>query len=122
MMKRMKKAMKVSIAKGRGALARVFSGKKAKTVGGLTKSDLVKNKAGKVVSKKRSLLGKKNGAAIKKWAAACTKARKALGIKGFCPVGGKTAKGKDEGFYLVAESHFKKSVFSFRESSSSFSA
>merc|ERR1712007_120296 len=87
-MKRMKKAMKVSIiAKGRGALARVFSGKKAKTVGGLKKSDLVKNKAGKVVSKKRSLLGKKNGH-IKKWTAAVAKARKALGLKGFCPCGG----------------------------------
>ena len=31
---------------------------------------------------------------ISAWTTACVKARKALGVKGFCPVGGKTAKGQ----------------------------
>ena len=31
---------------------------------------------------------------IRKWGAATRVARKNLGIKGFCPVGGKTAKGQ----------------------------
>merc|ERR1719479_359977 len=94
---RKKKAMRVSkIARGRGAKARVFRGAKASTVGGLKKSDLKKNKDGKVVSKKLSDAGKKsyhkNGLA--KWIKAVQAARKALGIKGFQTVGGKTAKGQ----------------------------
>merc|ERR1711965_992197 len=87
--KSMKKAMKVSIiGKGRLAKFAVFSGKKTKTVGGLKKEHLTKNKSGKIVSKKRSAFGKKN-----KWMAACQKARKALGVKGFSPIGGKTPLG-----------------------------
>merc|ERR1711904_173887 len=58
-----------------------FSGKIKKTRSGLTKSALVKNKHGKVVSKKMSLRGQKNP-----WIAAVTKARKALGTKGFAKV------------------------------------
>merc|ERR1712039_755925 len=54
------KAKKVSvIARGRGARARVLSGKKQKTGTGLTKDKLMRNKAGKVVSKKASAHGKK---------------------------------------------------------------
>merc|ERR1719219_1469602 len=92
-----KKAMRVSkIARGRGAKARVFKGSKAATSGGLKKSDLMRNKAGKVVSKKRSAAGKKlfakNG--IGKWLKAVAAARKSLGIKGMVPVGGKTSKGQ----------------------------
>merc|ERR1712137_328914 len=80
------KAKKVSIvAKGRGAYARVLSGKKEKTSGGLKKTDLVKSKSGKVVSKKRSASSKKNwqGSKLQKWCKAVQAARKALGIKGF---------------------------------------
>merc|ERR1712181_145987 len=89
-----KMAMKKSIiAKGRGAKARVFRGLKAKTVGGLTKANLIKNKAGKIMSKKASLRAKssKGGKAILKWAAACKQARKQLGLKGFvaCKKGSK---------------------------------
>merc|ERR1719393_299067 len=83
-----KMAMKKSvIAKGCGRYARVFKGKKAKTVGGLTKADIVKSKSGKYVSKKRSLASKKSksGAKIVKWSKAFVAARKALGIKGFKP-------------------------------------
>merc|ERR1711977_815351 len=60
-MKAMKKAMKVSkIAKGKMSKALVLRGSKVKTVGGLTAKDLSKNKYGKVVSKKKSALGKAN--------------------------------------------------------------
>merc|ERR1719343_812200 len=96
-MKAMKKVKKVSIiARGRFAKVAVFKGKKAKTVGGLTKETLTKSKSGKIVSKAASARGKKAWAssALKKWGDACKQARKALGIKGFCPVGGKTAQGK----------------------------
>ena len=51
--KKTKKAKRVSkIAKGRMAKVMVFKGRKEKTVGGMKASDLVKNKNGRVVSKK----------------------------------------------------------------------
>merc|ERR1719211_884571 len=73
-----------------------FKGKKAKTVGGLTKDTLIKSKSGKIVSKAASARGKKRyaGSALKKWGDAVKAARKQLGISGFCAVGGKTAQGK----------------------------
>merc|ERR1712232_1158641 len=98
-MKAMKamKAKKVSIiAKGRGAKARVFSGSKEKTSGGLTKDKLTRSKSGKVVSKKSSAASKRRYAksGLKVWADAVKAARKALGVKGFVAIGGKTAAGK----------------------------
>merc|ERR1711931_22808 len=104
-----KKAKKVSkIARGRGAKARVFSGQKEKTTSGLKKTDLTRNKQGKVVSKKSSIRAKKtyqkNGLA--KWTKACQQARKAMGIKGFQAIGGKTAKG--QALLKKARSFFKK--------------
>merc|ERR1712121_106275 len=55
-----KKAMRVSkIARGKRAKSSVFRGTKAATSGGLKKSDLTRNKNGKVVSKKASAQGKK---------------------------------------------------------------
>merc|ERR550519_3019664 len=109
MKKTMKKAMRVSkVAKGRGAKARVFRGLKEKTSTGLTKSSLVKNKVGRVVSKKKSAHGKKiyqkNG--IAKWIKSVQQARKSLGIKGFQVVGGKTSKG--QALLKKARSIFKK--------------
>merc|ERR1712048_477135 len=95
-MKGMKRrAMKKSVvAKGKRAKSSVFRGTKEKTSSGLKKSDLMKNKAGKVVSKKKFNAGKKAYKNISKWTVAVNKARKALGIKGFCPVGGKSGKGQ----------------------------
>merc|ERR1712167_500381 len=49
-----------------------------KTATGLKKTDLVQTKSGRIVSKKKSLPGKKAP-----WIAACQKARKELKIKGF---------------------------------------
>merc|ERR1712202_23064 len=88
-----KKTKRVSkIARGKRARSAVFRGFKEKTVGGLTKSLLVKNKFGKVVSKKASDRAKrtykKNG--MFKWIVAVQHARKTLGVKGFCAVGGKS--------------------------------
>merc|ERR1712187_180438 len=55
-----KKAMKVSkIAKGKNARAVVFRGGKEKTATGMTKDKLMKNKAGRIVSKARSAAKKK---------------------------------------------------------------
>ena len=85
-MKAMKKKAVSKIAKGRFAKAVVFRGSKAKTASGLTKTDLVKNKSGKIVSKKRLAHGKKAYANIKGWTVAVQKARKALGVKGFVAV------------------------------------
>merc|ERR1719226_67975 len=94
--KAMKKAKRVSIvASGVRAKASVFAGNKEKTKSGLTKASLVKSKRGKVVSKKMSANGKKVYArTIKVWADACKAARKALGVKGFVPMGGKSAAGR----------------------------
>ena len=92
-----KRAMKVSVvAKGRGAKARVFRGTKARTSGGLKKGDLKRNKRGRVVSAKASAraMKSKGGRVISAWGKATKQARAALRIKGFCPVGGKTAQGK----------------------------
>jgi hypothetical protein len=95
MKKSMKKAMKVSIiAKGKRARVSVFLGRKMKTTSGLKKADLIKSKTGKIVSKKSQAAGKKAYKNIKGWNAAVTKARKALGVKGFQAVGGKTSKGQ----------------------------
>merc|ERR1711924_256668 len=84
-MRAMKKKAVSKTAKGRMAKAVVFRGSKEKTVGGLTSSDLIKNKYGKIVSKKRSLFAKKNNF-IKGWTTAVQKARKALGLKGFVEI------------------------------------
>merc|ERR1719373_1378961 len=92
------KAMKAvsKVATGVRAKFSVFSGHKEKTVGGLTKDKLVKNKEGKIVSKSMSANAKKAYAssALKQWAVALKAARKALGLTGFVPMGGKTAAGK----------------------------
>merc|ERR1712224_922752 len=107
-MKGMKrKAMKKSkIAKGKRGKSSVFRGTKEKTVGGLKKSDLMKNKSGKVVSRKQHNRGVKAYSKIRGWTQAVAKARKALGIKGFCAVGGK--KGKGQELYRKAKSFYKK--------------
>merc|ERR1711971_769117 len=91
----MKMAMKKMAMKKKitGKKYSVFSGKKVKTTGGLKKTDLKKNKSGKIVSKKASDAAKKKKSykKILSWNAAFMKARKQLGIKGFvaCKKGSK---------------------------------
>merc|ERR1712026_300371 len=78
-----------------------------KTTGGMTKAKLSKNKRGKIVSKAASVRAKRNFAdsALKKWCDATKAARKALNLKGFVPVGGKTSQGK--ALYAKAKSLLK---------------
>merc|ERR1712216_581437 len=100
-----RRAMKKSvIAKGKRAKISVFKGHKTKTRNGLTKSDLTKNKNGKVVSRKASAAAKKKYASIRAWTVAVNKARKALNIKGFVAVNGKSPQGK--ALYAKAKSFF----------------
>merc|ERR1739844_353099 len=102
------KAKRVSkIAKGKLARAVVFRGTKEKTTGGMTKANLIKNKNGRIVSKKASARAKANfaGSALKKWCDAVKAARKALNLKGFIAVGGKSAQGK--ALYAKAKSLLK---------------
>merc|ERR1719440_815666 len=80
-MKAMKKKTVSKVARGRMAKVLVLRGSKAKTVGGITAKDLVKNKNGRVVSKKQSARGKKSP-----WILAVKKARAALKIKGFAAI------------------------------------
>merc|ERR1712224_1046306 len=54
-----KKVTKSKIARGRFAKVAVFKGKKEKTIGGLTSESLMRNKRGKIVSKKRNAMGKR---------------------------------------------------------------
>ena len=92
------KAMKVSkIAKGKRAKSKVFRGSKEKTVSGLKKTDLKRNKYGKVVSKKASEASKRRylKGKLPKWIAAVGKARATLKVKGMVPVGGKTKVGQE---------------------------
>merc|ERR1719412_502615 len=99
-MKKMK-AMRVStVAKGRMAKVMVWKGSKAKTVGGLKKSALKKNKNGKIVSAKASANAQKGKSA--KWIASVVKARKQLGVKGFVAIKKGTA------LYKAAKSFYGK--------------
>merc|ERR1712007_141791 len=94
------KAMKVMKAKkvsARYAKRLVFAGKTSKTGSGLGKSDLVKNKHGKIVSKKKHAKSSKSP-----WIQAVAAARKALGLKGF------VALKKGTPFYNKAKALYKK--------------
>merc|ERR1712048_1238866 len=70
----------------RGTRAQVFRGTrmKVKTTGHV-KSDLMKNKRGKIVSKAAHKSGRKSYANIKSWTMAFSQARKNLKVKGFMP-------------------------------------
>merc|ERR1719189_2044319 len=90
------KAKKGAVAKkGGGAKAGMKRSMKAKVVSKIAKGSRAKSAvfAGR---KERSAMSKKQWAAgkLKKWADAVKKARKALGVTGFCAIGGSSAKGK----------------------------
>merc|ERR1711988_1922190 len=86
-MKAMKKKTVSKIAKGRNAKSVVLRGNKEKTASGMTKADLMINKRGKVVSKKKSALAKKRFASsVGPWMQAVKKARAALKVKGFVAI------------------------------------
>merc|ERR1719162_1102681 len=94
-MKTAKKAKRVSkIARGRFARSLVLRGTKEKTVGGLTRDNLIKNKRGKVVSKRASANGKRSYKRIESWTEAFMAAREALKVQGFVAINGKSLQGK----------------------------
>merc|ERR1719454_1753359 len=83
----MKKKTVSKIARGQMAKAVVLRGTKEKTSGGLKKSDLMKNKNGKIVSKKQSANAKRRFAStVGPWMKAVKKARAALKLKGFVAI------------------------------------
>merc|ERR1712087_223759 len=91
------KAKRVTkIARGKLARAQVLRGSKLKTTSGMTKDGLMRNKLGKIVSKKASAASRKryqtSGAKI--WAECIKQARKALNLTGFVAINGKQAEGK----------------------------
>merc|ERR1712048_266508 len=101
----MKKAMKVST---KGKKWQVYKGTRKSTAGNLKKADLKINKTGKVVSAKSSAASKKRYASSKaaKWIKSVSMARKALGVKGFCAVGGSKREG--QALLAKARSFYKK--------------
>merc|ERR1719359_42837 len=82
------------IARGRFAKAVVLRGGKEKTASGLTKDLLMRNKRGKVVSKKSSASGKRAFRNIQDWVSSVVAARKALQVSGFVAINGKSLQGK----------------------------
>merc|ERR1719384_1126873 len=103
-MKVVKKAMKVMKAmkamkkiSARLSKRHVFAGKAAKSTGGLTKDQLVKNKRGKIVSKAKAAKGKKSP-----WIAAVQAAKKALKLTGFVAIK------KGSPLYVKAKALYKK--------------
>ena len=98
-MKAMKamKAMKKTPISAALAKRRVFHGTMEKTPSGLTRADLKKNKNGRIVSKKKSQLGKKAALHLKAWTHAVKKARRELKYDDqriFVAVNGKSPQGK----------------------------
>merc|ERR1712032_817477 len=96
-MKAMKAMKAKKVVSARLAKRHVFAGKAGKTKSGLKKTDLVKSKSGKIVSKKLSARGKASP-----WIAACKAARAALKIKGFAVIK------KGSPLYNKAKELFKK--------------
>merc|ERR1712129_330447 len=72
----------------------VLRGSKEKTVGGLTKTLLMKNKRGKVVSKRSNASGKRAYRNIQDWVSSVVAARKSLQVSGFVAINGKSLQGK----------------------------
>merc|ERR1712066_309721 len=82
------KAKRVTkIARGKFARSQVLRG---------TKDKLMRNKFGKIVSKKASAVARKRyqSSGIKIWAGCISQARKALNLTGFVAINGKQAEGK----------------------------
>jgi len=70
----------------RGSRRQVWNGTRQKNMSGMDKSCFMKNKSGKIVSRKQHAAGKRAFKNIRGWTQAVSKARKALGITGFCAV------------------------------------
>merc|ERR1712048_1265556 len=102
--KTMKAKRVTKIARGKFARSQVLRGSKEKTVSGMTKDSLMRNKFGKIVSKKASAAARKRyqSSGAKIWADCIKQARKALNLTGFVAINGKQAEGK--ALYAKAQS------------------
>mmetsp|Transcript_22713 Transcript_22713/g.59941 ORF Transcript_22713/g.59941 Transcript_22713/m.59941 type:complete len:122 (-) Transcript_22713:208-573(-) len=83
----------VRIARGRFAKVVVMRGSKSKTSGGLTKLDLIRNKRGRIVSRRASEAGKKRYLRISRWISAVQQARRVLNLTGFIAINSKSLEG-----------------------------
>mmetsp|Transcript_124078 Transcript_124078/g.247154 ORF Transcript_124078/g.247154 Transcript_124078/m.247154 type:complete len:129 (+) Transcript_124078:84-470(+) len=92
--KPMKAARLRKIARGRLAKAQVLAGKYEKTVGGIRAEGLMRNKRGKVVSKRQSARGKLAYKNVEDWTEALMAARAALHCVGFVAINGQSLQGK----------------------------
>eukprot|EP00930_Biecheleria_cincta_P001619 TRINITY_DN102751_c0_g1_i1.p1 TRINITY_DN102751_c0_g1~~TRINITY_DN102751_c0_g1_i1.p1 ORF type:complete len:162 (-),score=45.66 TRINITY_DN102751_c0_g1_i1:214-633(-) len=92
--KSMKAKRESKIARGRLAKSLVLRGKKEKTSSGLKQDGLMKNKRGKVVSKKASAHGKRCFKQVEAWVEAVMAARESLHATGFVAINGKSLKGR----------------------------
>merc|ERR1719386_417169 len=90
----MKKKKVSKVARGRMAKALVFRGSREKTSGGLTRDSLMRNKRGKVVSKRQNAKGKRAFRNVESWTEAFMQAREMLRVEGFHAINGKTLQGK----------------------------
>merc|ERR1712137_956164 len=89
------KSKRVSkVARGRFAKALVFRGSRSMTSGGLKSDDLMKNKRGKIVSKRLSARGKRAFRNVEDWIESVMEARSALHVSGFLAINGKSLQGK----------------------------
>merc|ERR1719158_529173 len=92
---KVRKAKRVTkVASGKLAKAQVFRGRKEKTKSGLTRDMLMRNKRGKIVSKRKSAAGNRKFHLIKGWVDAIKKARASLSLRGFVAINGRTLVGK----------------------------
>merc|ERR1719276_299163 len=97
------KAKRVSkIARGRFAKVLVMRGKFEKTQGGIRADGLMKNKQGKIVSKRASAAWVRRN---KDWIDAVVQARQVLNLSGFVAVNGKSMQGK--ALYLKAKTAYE---------------
>lgn len=85
---------RLKIGKGRLGKWLVFSGRRFRTVGGLRSKDLIRNKRGKIVSKKRAKRGTEVFGQIKQWLSCFMSVRTSLKVNGFVAINGKGALGK----------------------------
>eukprot|EP00811_Abedinium_folium_P007109 NODE_16558_length_988_cov_3.472706.p2 GENE.NODE_16558_length_988_cov_3.472706~~NODE_16558_length_988_cov_3.472706.p2 ORF type:complete len:132 (+),score=27.80 NODE_16558_length_988_cov_3.472706:78-473(+) len=88
------RAKKSTIAFGKKAKLQVYRGKKLKTSGGITREGLMKNKHGKVVSKRRSANGRLRFKRIEGWNESLMRARQMLHITGFVAINGRSWHGQ----------------------------
>ena len=70
----------------RGTRRQVWNGTRHHTRNMMDKSKFMKSKTGKIVSRRQHAAGKRAFKNIRGWTQAVSKARKALGITGFCAV------------------------------------